>query len=209
MPASTAADVRGPFVDMSSAWGLTRPHTGGGLEKRYIVEAKGGGAALLDAEGDGDLDIYWVNGARLEEPERGGGECPLPQRWRNRLYRCRRCARGAGLRLGNGGAERRFRQRWRCRLVRHVPAARISSTATMAGGALPMSRPGQEWRRRSGARGRRWEISTWTATSICTLPTMSNFELETTRPLGAQWKGRDVFVGPCQPAGGARPVLSE
>ena len=67
-----------PFVDMAEAWDLVRPHVGGGPEKRYIVEAKGGGAALLDAEGDGDLDIYWVNGAKLDDPGRGAG---------NALYR--------------------------------------------------------------------------------------------------------------------------
>ena len=53
-----APPVDAPFVDRAAAWGLDRPHTGGGPDKRYIVEAKGGGAALLDVEGDGDLDIY-------------------------------------------------------------------------------------------------------------------------------------------------------
>ena len=60
------------FVDVAESVGLTRIHTGGGPEKEYIVEAKGGGAAFLDMEGDGDLDLYWVNGATLEDPEGGG-----------------------------------------------------------------------------------------------------------------------------------------
>ena len=36
--------VETPFVDKAAAWNLTRIHIGGGPEKRYIVEAKGGGA---------------------------------------------------------------------------------------------------------------------------------------------------------------------
>ena len=45
-----APPVDTPFVDRAVAWGLDRPHIGGGADKRYIVEAKGGGAALLDLE---------------------------------------------------------------------------------------------------------------------------------------------------------------
>ena len=51
---------------------MSKAHTGGGLEKRYIVEAKGGGGAVFDLEGDGDMDIYWVNGATLEDRSGAG-----------------------------------------------------------------------------------------------------------------------------------------
>jgi hypothetical protein len=66
------------FVDVAREAGLDKPHTGGGPDKGYIVEAKGGGSAVFDADGDGDMDIYWVNGATLEAPDTGGG---------NALYR--------------------------------------------------------------------------------------------------------------------------
>ena len=73
------ADQSSPrFTDVAVPLGLTREHTGGGPDKGYIVEAKGGGAALLDFDDDGDLDIYWVNGATLDAPTAGAG---------NALYR--------------------------------------------------------------------------------------------------------------------------
>ena len=62
-----------PFVDVAVDLGLNQFHTGGSPEKGYIVEAKGGGATFLDFDDDGDLDIYWVNGAPLEFPAEGGG----------------------------------------------------------------------------------------------------------------------------------------
>ena len=68
-PPATASQT---FVDVAESAGLTRAHTGGTPEKEYIVEAKGGGGALLDADGDGDVDFYWVNGATLEEPAGAG-----------------------------------------------------------------------------------------------------------------------------------------
>ncbi len=54
------------FTDVTVACGLDfRMHSGGRV-KNYIIEAKGGGGAFLDYDGDGWLDIYLVNGSRLE-----------------------------------------------------------------------------------------------------------------------------------------------
>ena len=58
----------GPIVFRNTAEqaGLTRwRHKAGTPEKRFILEAKGPGVALLDYDNDGWLDIYLVNGSTL------------------------------------------------------------------------------------------------------------------------------------------------
>jgi len=59
----------GPVVFLNSAEeaGLTTwHHTAGTAEKRFILEAKGAGVALLDYDNDGWLDIYLVNGSTYD-----------------------------------------------------------------------------------------------------------------------------------------------
>ena len=66
------------FTDVAAAAGLTARNVSGSPSKRYLIEAKGGGAAFLDAEGDGDLDIYLLSGSTFGRPD---------PRAHNRLYR--------------------------------------------------------------------------------------------------------------------------
>jgi hypothetical protein len=67
-PAGTPLPV---FNDITAQAGIRFKHTSGSAEKNYIFEAKGGGAALLDYDNDGLLDIYLVNGSTLEDLEKG------------------------------------------------------------------------------------------------------------------------------------------
>ena len=59
------------FTDVAAQAGIRFQHLNGSPEKNYIFEAKGGGVCLLDYDGDGLLDIYFVNGNTLEDVRRG------------------------------------------------------------------------------------------------------------------------------------------
>ena len=67
-----AAPDPGPqFIDITRQAGITFKHASGAPKKDYIFEAKGGGAALLDYDKDGLLDIYFVNANTLEDMDKG------------------------------------------------------------------------------------------------------------------------------------------
>jgi hypothetical protein len=53
------------FSDVTEQTGITFKHTDGSSGKRYIVESVTAGLALFDYDGDGDIDIYFLNGAPL------------------------------------------------------------------------------------------------------------------------------------------------
>jgi hypothetical protein len=57
----------GPFElhDVTSRTGITFRHTDGSSGRRYIVETVTAGLALFDYDGDGLIDIYFLNGAPL------------------------------------------------------------------------------------------------------------------------------------------------
>jgi len=68
------------FVDVAAEAGLTRPLLSGRPDKDHLLDSAGAGAAFLDYDRDGRLDIYLVNGWRLDGST-------IVEKGRNALYR--------------------------------------------------------------------------------------------------------------------------
>src|SRR3990172_9506037 len=68
LSASVCARTDGGIVlsDVTKETGITFIHTDGSGGQRYIVENLCSGLALFDYDGDGDEDIYFLNGAPLK-----------------------------------------------------------------------------------------------------------------------------------------------
>ncbi|HEV2177607.1 MAG TPA: CRTAC1 family protein [Terriglobia bacterium] len=69
-PAARRAEPAAPldqFIEVSKQTGIHFTLTSGGAEKRYIIEAKGGGGvAWIDYNNDGFPDLFFVNGCTFE-----------------------------------------------------------------------------------------------------------------------------------------------
>jgi hypothetical protein len=87
-PTAVEANVPGFFVDTTAAAKINFSGVASHTSRKYLIETMGSGVALFDYDNDGLLDIFFVNGAPLQDPTPKG---TIPQKageqdW-NRLYR--------------------------------------------------------------------------------------------------------------------------
>jgi enediyne biosynthesis protein E4 len=81
------APAAGHFVDATGKVGIHFRHEASPTSKKYLLETMGSGVALFDYDNDGRLDIFFANGAPLQDPTPKG---TIPEKdgakyW-NRLY---------------------------------------------------------------------------------------------------------------------------
>ncbi|MBS1804812.1 MAG: CRTAC1 family protein [Acidobacteria bacterium] len=80
-------NVPGHFVDITQQSGVDFTHRSAHTPLKYLIETMGSGVALFDCDNDGRLDIFFVNGAPIINPE-PKGTIPKktgPEYW-NRLF---------------------------------------------------------------------------------------------------------------------------
>ena len=60
-------------MDTTKAVGIAFTHANSATASKYLVETMGGGVALLDYDNDGRLDVFFTNGAKIDDPMPPGG----------------------------------------------------------------------------------------------------------------------------------------
>ena len=71
IPSNVRGSASAWFTEVTAQAGIRFKHSDGRSGQRYFLETLGAGAAWFDYDKDGDLDIYFVNGASLPGAELG------------------------------------------------------------------------------------------------------------------------------------------
>jgi len=86
-PSKKVSEPAVQFVDVTSKLGIRYKHEASPTSQKYLIETMGPGVALFDCDNDGRLDIFFVNGAKINDPMRAGA---MPFKddaaYSNRLY---------------------------------------------------------------------------------------------------------------------------
>src|SRR6202050_3386705 len=56
------------FADATARTGITFRHQASRTSQKYLPESMSGGVAMLDYNNDGRLDLFFVNGAQIQDP---------------------------------------------------------------------------------------------------------------------------------------------
>jgi hypothetical protein len=75
------------FTDITQTAGIDFKQENSPTSNKYLLETMGGGVAVLDYDNDGRLDIFFTNGAKIDDPMADGKQPDKSERkfW-NRLY---------------------------------------------------------------------------------------------------------------------------
>ncbi len=80
--------VTAVFEEIPVGSGIDFAHENSPTSSKYLPETMGGGVALFDFDNDGDLDLFFTNGARLGDPMPSGQKPDKTDaKYRNRLFR--------------------------------------------------------------------------------------------------------------------------
>jgi len=60
------------YTDVTGPSGLHFQHHNSATPSKFLIETMTGGVAVLDYDGDGWLDVFFVNGAKLKENQTDG-----------------------------------------------------------------------------------------------------------------------------------------
>jgi hypothetical protein len=83
-----AASTPVRYSDITASSGIDFRLENSPTSMKYLPETMGGGVALLDYDNDGRLDVFFVNGAKLEDPmPKGKAPDKSDRKYWDRLYR--------------------------------------------------------------------------------------------------------------------------